>query len=1564
MALGSLVVKLALEYAQFTQGLDKSSQEALRFGKNVQDSLNQASRSASDFLGGLVTGALGALASYKTLEAAIGGVRDAINRADEFQKLSQRIGVSANALQELAYAGSLADVSLETLAIGAKKLSQYMAEAVGGGKEQAAVFRALGIEYKNADGTLRSVNDVMADVAGVFEGLEDGAVKTALAMKLFGKSGADLIPLLNGGKKAFKESADEARRFGLVVGEDARKAAEAFNDNMTRLGKITQGTFNQFAAGVTPVLVEFTNAMVDAASGTGSLNDEAQKLQREGTITEWALAGAKALTYVLEAGENVWRLLKAIGQVLGAALSTAATSFSSLGAAFTKLLAGDFSGAWQAITSGARQAGAVVTELGKDLNDTLGAATLGKTIRDRIEGFKGLSKSISDVSKNKPSAALLAALGPDAAKAIEDARKALEKWQEQIASYNTELEAQYNQTTKLSKAEQWLAELTANNTKATQLLTEKDRERLKVETQLLVVKERRNLIEDLARKREEELAKESADAVETQRKTLQSYEAQNESLVYQGKTIGKTREELAYLEAQRLLDAAAAREQLAVAIKLVAPSSELADIFLQQAEALRKAAEQKTKNARDQTFYEAQKREADQLIRLNERIGESLADALIDGGKRALDYIKNLFRNTVLRPLVQAALAPVTGALSGAVQAFTGADQGYGYGGTASGAVGSAFNYYSAGQKLYEGFSSGFAGLSDAGASAYSYVTGAPTGSSGATAAGNVASYAGAAVAGYVAGKAISGGYSAAGGQSGNTLVVAGEVVGGIIGAIVGNPQVGIAIGGAIGGLINRAFGRKAPEVTGRAITGSFTGGDFAGQAETTLTAKGGFFRSDKVTQVFSELSADVNKALDEGGRQMLALAKVYGDALGLPVEKLADVSAEVKIAVTDSLEDTTKAVGDALGAYAEALLGAFTDELEPLRRSGESVAQVIERVGGTLLTVNKMFDTLGLRLIETSVNGGAAAVALADLFGGAGNLASALSAYYGAFYSKAEQTDKLREQLTASFAAYGAVLPRTREEFRALVEQLSSSGAILTEAGRQQFAALISVSGAFDQLVSAEEELAAATEEAAARIAAKTEEVFSNLDGIISDFISGADLATYRAQRIADQLADAGINVSAEQVIGATKEDIKELWGAVGDDGKIAIEKAYGAWKELQKALLQSQIDDLIQGIAGSASELAGAYEELNPQAKTLVQTWRDTVSEIDRLRGALDEIDGTGAVDAVGALRAAVANRSALSGVVSANQATAFDIRVGQGGQQAVDLLRRREADLWREFASTGSAEVAQAITKVTLDRIKLEGTVADQAQQKLLDQQYANELAAFNERKKLQDAANKEQVTALNAQIDAAQRLKALASDLPQFLGSLRAGSLSNLSYSGRLDQQRQLFQTSLQTGVGAEQQLTAYLQQAQQIYGGATAEYSAIFNQALAEYQAAVTEGAAGADDTISIAQEQLAALSSLANEGLPVLQKAITDTSDAQVAALESLNAAFGDKVAEQTETISALRKPLEDQLALLEAQRLNQEVIITQLGEALSRMQASLQSIDESLDKQASADNLVVAAGP
>lgn len=198
-------------------------------------------------------------------------IKSAIDAADHLNKLSQKIGISVEALSTLRFAAQLSDVSLETLQKGIKGLSQNITEANTGIGDGAQVFDALGISVRNADGSMKSTEAVLLQVADVFANLEDGAVKTALAVKLFGKSGMDMIPFLNQGAAGITQLTVEAERLGLKLTTETARSAEAFNDNITALKASSSSLGIALARDFLPELTNITNAMREAANEAGTL---------------------------------------------------------------------------------------------------------------------------------------------------------------------------------------------------------------------------------------------------------------------------------------------------------------------------------------------------------------------------------------------------------------------------------------------------------------------------------------------------------------------------------------------------------------------------------------------------------------------------------------------------------------------------------------------------------------------------------------------------------------------------------------------------------------------------------------------------------------------------------------------------------------------------------------------------------------------------------------------------------------------------------------------------------------------------------------------------------------------------------------------------------------------------------------------------------------------------------------------------------------------------------------------------------------------------------------------
>jgi len=220
---------------------------------------------------GRIKGILAGLGVTLSVAGFAAMIKSAIDTADHLNKLSQKIGISVEALSTLRFAAQLSDVSLETLQKGIKGLSQNIVEANTGIGDGAQMFAALGISVKNTDGSMKSTEAVLLQVADVFAGFEDGAVKTALAVKLFGKSGMEMIPFLNQGAAGISQLTAEAERLGLKLTTETARSAEAFNDNLTALKASSSALGISLARDFLPELINITNAMREAANDSGKL---------------------------------------------------------------------------------------------------------------------------------------------------------------------------------------------------------------------------------------------------------------------------------------------------------------------------------------------------------------------------------------------------------------------------------------------------------------------------------------------------------------------------------------------------------------------------------------------------------------------------------------------------------------------------------------------------------------------------------------------------------------------------------------------------------------------------------------------------------------------------------------------------------------------------------------------------------------------------------------------------------------------------------------------------------------------------------------------------------------------------------------------------------------------------------------------------------------------------------------------------------------------------------------------------------------------------------------------
>jgi hypothetical protein len=235
-----------------------------------------------------VTGSLGSLRSAAmTLAPVIGGLlgaaglgklaKDAIDFGGEIQDAADRIGVGVEALQELRFAARDVGVEQGNLDSSLAKLSVNIGKAASGVKKQVELFDALGISVKDAEGKIRPTDAVLGDIAGALLRIEDPAQRVRVAVELFGRSGAALVPLLAKGEAGIAAMRVEASKTGAVMSEEMVARADELGDELTKLSQVTKVQFSEALIALGPILVSTATLIAQLARATANLFAQFQR---------------------------------------------------------------------------------------------------------------------------------------------------------------------------------------------------------------------------------------------------------------------------------------------------------------------------------------------------------------------------------------------------------------------------------------------------------------------------------------------------------------------------------------------------------------------------------------------------------------------------------------------------------------------------------------------------------------------------------------------------------------------------------------------------------------------------------------------------------------------------------------------------------------------------------------------------------------------------------------------------------------------------------------------------------------------------------------------------------------------------------------------------------------------------------------------------------------------------------------------------------------------------------------------------------------------------------------
>ena len=302
-------------------GLNRSLGNLNRQAQGVQGGLGrmgQAARGVGGLMGALVP--VGAVAGLAAM------AKGSIDTADNLNDMSQRTGVAVESLSRFGQAAADSGSSIEGVAKGMGQLAKRITDP---GSAASAALKGIGIATTDAQGKVRSLDSVMLDISDRFAKMPDGAEKSALAMQLFGKSGVELIPMLNQGRAALEQ-------YQATISGDMAKSADEFNDSLNAIGRSLSGPFNEAVTALLPAITGIVQGIVGIIKAFTALPAPLQQtILVIGGLLAALVALAPAISAIITIGSAIAGLFAA-----GGALASAGSIIAGLATAFIVLITG------------------------------------------------------------------------------------------------------------------------------------------------------------------------------------------------------------------------------------------------------------------------------------------------------------------------------------------------------------------------------------------------------------------------------------------------------------------------------------------------------------------------------------------------------------------------------------------------------------------------------------------------------------------------------------------------------------------------------------------------------------------------------------------------------------------------------------------------------------------------------------------------------------------------------------------------------------------------------------------------------------------------------------------------------------------------------------------------------------------------------------------------------------------------------------------------------------------------------------------------------------------------
>lgn len=327
------------------------------FGIQLPESASKAASALNGINAGAALAVTGigllAAAIVKAEKALISMTKESAEYAKEIKTLASVTGQSAESLQEFDYAAEMIGVSSDRIRDSLKETTNKMQEARDGNEATALAYQNLGVAITDADGQLRSAEDVFYDTIDALGQMKNQTERDAIAMDLMSESAQELNPLIEIGSDGLKQYAQEAHSMGYILDNEALTALTEVDDAYQRLQKSQEGAKNQLSAEFAPYLTEFYEKI------TKLIRDGGQALKDSGIVDSFGMLLETVGDIIAPtdqlSSDTVPKLTEAL-RPLAEIMAGIADTIDFISGAVTVLTANDWnslSGGWNKMTKAA-----------------------------------------------------------------------------------------------------------------------------------------------------------------------------------------------------------------------------------------------------------------------------------------------------------------------------------------------------------------------------------------------------------------------------------------------------------------------------------------------------------------------------------------------------------------------------------------------------------------------------------------------------------------------------------------------------------------------------------------------------------------------------------------------------------------------------------------------------------------------------------------------------------------------------------------------------------------------------------------------------------------------------------------------------------------------------------------------------------------------------------------------------------------------------------------------------------------------------------------------------------